>query len=44
VLVPGVVAWGLGALAYYLASPWGGTLPALLTAVLSYRMLRRKGV
>ena len=29
VLVPGVAAWALGALAYYLASPWGGTLPAL---------------
>ena len=43
VLVPGAAAWALGALAYYLASPWGGTLPALATAVLSYRLLHRKG-
>jgi cytosine permease len=41
VLVPGIAAWALGALAYYLASPWGGTLPALITAVLSYRFLHR---
>jgi len=41
VLVPGVAAWALGALAYYLASPWGGTLPALATAVVSYLLLRR---
>jgi cytosine/uracil/thiamine/allantoin permease len=43
-LVPGFAAWALGALAYYLASPWGGTLPALVTAVLSYRLLHRNGV
>jgi len=42
VLVPGVAAWALGALAYYLASPWGGTLPALLTAVASYRLFGRR--
>jgi cytosine permease len=41
VLVPGVVAWALGALAYYLAAPWGGTLPALATAVISYLLLKR---
>ena len=40
VLVPGVAAWALGALAYYLAAPWGGTLPALATAIVSYRLLR----
>jgi hypothetical protein len=40
VLVPGVAAWALGALAYYLAAPWGGTLPALITAIVSYRLLR----
>jgi len=43
VLVPGVAAWALGALAYYLAAPWGGTLPALATAVASYLLLRKKG-
>ncbi len=42
VLLPGVAAWALGALAYYLASPWGGTLPALLTAIVSYLLLRRE--
>jgi hypothetical protein len=42
VLVPGVAAWALGALAYYLASPWGGTLPALATAVVAYILLRRR--
>ena len=38
---PGGDAWALGALAYYLASPWGGTLPALATAIASYLLLRR---
>jgi hypothetical protein len=42
VLVPGVAAWALGALAYYLAAPWGGTLPALVTAVVSYLLLHRR--
>jgi cytosine permease len=41
VLVPGLAAWALGALAYYLAAPWGGTLPALITSVVSYLLLRR---
>jgi NCS1 nucleoside transporter family len=41
IVVPGVAAWALGALAYYLAAPWGGTLPALATAVVSYLLLRR---
>jgi cytosine permease len=41
VVVPGAAAWALGALAYYLASPWGGTLPALATAIVSYLLLRR---
>jgi len=42
VLAPGVAAWALGALAYYLASPWGGTLPALATAIASYLVLHRR--
>ena len=41
VVVPGVAAWVLGALAYYLASPWGGTLPALATAIAAYLLLSR---
>jgi cytosine permease len=41
VLVPGIAAWALGAAAYYLAAPWGGTLPALAAAVVSYLLLRR---
>jgi cytosine/uracil/thiamine/allantoin permease len=41
VLVPGIAAWALGALAYYLAAPWGGTLPALATAIASYLLLGR---
>jgi cytosine permease len=40
VLVRGVAAWALGALVYYLAAPWGGTLPSLATAIVCYRMLR----
>ncbi len=42
VLLPGVLAWAFGALAYYVASPWGGTLPALVVAVVSYLFLRRR--
>ncbi len=42
VLMPGVVAWALGSLAYYFASPWGGTLPSLVTAIVAYRILARK--
>ncbi|HNV02323.1 MAG TPA: cytosine permease [Vicinamibacterales bacterium] len=42
VLLPGVIAWALGAFAYYVASSWGGTLPALATAVVSYLLLRRR--
>jgi purine-cytosine permease-like protein len=42
VLVPGATAWARGALAYYLASPWGGTLPALAVAVGSYLLLARR--
>ena len=40
VLVRGVVSWALGALAYYLAAPWGGTLPALATSMICYRLFR----
>jgi len=42
VLVPGVAAWALGSLAYYLASSWGGTLPSLVTAIVAYRILARR--
>jgi cytosine permease len=42
VLMPGVVAWALGSLAYYLASAWGGTLPALVTSIVAYRILARR--
>jgi cytosine permease len=37
VVVPGVAAWAAGALVYYLAQPWGGTVPSLLTAIVCYR-------
>ncbi|MCX6546289.1 MAG: cytosine permease [Acidobacteria bacterium] len=42
VLLPGVVAWALGSLAYYLASRWGGTLPSLMTSIVAYRILARR--
>lgn len=42
VLVPGVVAWALGAATYYLTAPWGGTLPALATSILAYLALARR--
>lgn len=42
VLVPGITAWALGAGAYYLALPWGGTIPSLVTAVATYLSLRRR--
>jgi len=42
VLVPGVVAWALGSLVYYLASSFGGTLPSLVTAIVAYRILARR--
>jgi NCS1 family nucleobase:cation symporter-1 len=29
----GMIAWGAGAAAYFLPSPWGGTLPSLAVAV-----------
>lgn len=35
----GAIAWLAGAAAYYAAGPWGGTLPSLLTAAVSYRLL-----
>ena len=41
VLLPGIVSWGLGILAYYLASSIGGTLPALLTSMIAYWVLAR---
>jgi cytosine permease len=48
VLVAGVVAWAAGAAVYYLARPWGGTLPGLLTAIAIYllasRLRRRRAV
>ena len=42
VLVPGAAAWALGTAAYYLAGPWGGTLPALVTSVVIYVLLARR--
>ncbi|MEW5982003.1 MAG: cytosine permease [Acidobacteriota bacterium] len=41
VLVPGIAAWALGTFVYYLAAPWGGTIPALVTALVVYRLLAR---
>jgi len=41
VLLPGVAAWALGVLAYYVAKPWGGTIPSLVTAILAYLLLRK---
>ena len=35
-------AWGLGTLVYFAAAPIGGTLPALLTAVLAYALFTTK--
>lgn len=40
-LAPAAVAWVLGATVYYLAESFGGTLPALATAALVYRLLVR---
>jgi NCS1 family nucleobase:cation symporter-1 len=36
---PGVLAWAAGSAVYYLASDWGGTLPALATAIGVYLLL-----
>jgi len=36
VVVIGLVAWAAGALVYFLARSWGGTLPGLVTAVAVY--------
>jgi NCS1 family nucleobase:cation symporter-1 len=38
------VAWISGVAMYYLCSRWGGTLPALATAVVVYRILSARGV
>jgi purine-cytosine permease-like protein len=37
--VPALVAWALGAAAYYAASSLGGTLPSLAVSAVSYRVL-----
>ena len=42
VIVAGVVAWAAGAAVYYLARPWGGTLPGLVTAVSVYLLASRR--
>jgi len=42
VIAAGVVAWAAGAAAYYLARPWGGTLPGLITAVAVYLLASRR--
>ncbi len=41
VLVPGLTAWALGALVYYLAQRWGGTVPSLLTAIVAYYLMTK---
>ncbi len=41
-LAPGLIAWALGAAVYYLAGRWGGTAPALVTAVVGYLVLRAR--
>jgi purine-cytosine permease-like protein len=41
--IPGLVAWGLGALAFYAIGASGGTLPALAIAMLAYAALERLG-
>jgi purine-cytosine permease-like protein len=38
-LLPGLVAWALGALTFYLAAPIGGTLPSLAVSVATYAVL-----
>jgi cytosine permease len=42
VLASGVVAWAAGAAVYFLARPWGGTLPGLVTAVVVYLLAARR--
>ncbi len=39
--VAGLLAWVLGAATYHLSGSWGGTLPSLVTATLSYAALDR---
>lgn len=41
--IPALVAWGLGGAAYFVASPVGGTLPSLVTAVVAYSVLHKVG-
>jgi len=41
VSIAGVAAWGVGAAAYFLAGPIGGTLPALASSIVVYLGLRR---
>jgi purine-cytosine permease-like protein len=36
----GLLAWAAGAAAYFAAGRWGGTLPALVVAVLTYTLIR----
>ena len=40
VSVPGMVAWGAGAAAFFAAGSVGGTLPALTVSIVVYRVLR----
>ena len=42
VIFAGVLAWAAGAAVYYLARPWGGTLPGLLTSVVVYLVAARR--
>jgi hypothetical protein len=39
VLVPGIVAWAAGAIAFYAAGSIGGTVPALIVSVVVYLAL-----
>jgi NCS1 family nucleobase:cation symporter-1 len=40
-MLPGLVAWTLGALTFYLAAPIGGTLPSLAVSVAAYAALTK---
>jgi purine-cytosine permease-like protein len=40
---PGLLAWALGIFVYYVAAPWGGTLPSLLAGLGGYALMARGG-
>jgi len=39
--VPGCIAWASGAIAYFMASSIGGTLPSLVVSIVVYAVLRK---